>query len=139
MGVSYNKVTLLGNVAQDPETRYTQSGKAVTKFALAVNSPQSKEASFVDIIAWEGLGERCNTYLKKGSRALIEGRLSIRSYEDASGSKRKAMEIIINDMQMLSAQSGSEKAPAATSDGKSNRTFVKRKGGNDSAYAGRFA
>lgn len=138
MGVSYNKVTLLGNVAQDPETRHTQSGKAVTKFALAVNSPQSKEASFVDIIAWEGLGERCNTYLKKGSRALIEGRLSIRSYEDKDGAKRKVTEIIINDMQMLGVQGGESKALASTSSVKSNRTFVKRKGANDSAYAGRF-
>jgi single-strand DNA-binding protein len=137
MGASYNKVTLLGNLAQDPETRYTQSGKAVTKFALAINNPQSKEASFIDIIAWERLGETCQAYLKKGSRALIEGRLSIRSYEDKDGVKRKALEVVISDMQMLSGKDAG-KAPS-TSGGKSNRTFVKRKGGDDSAYAGRLA
>jgi single-strand DNA-binding protein len=100
-------VILVGNLTRDPEIRYTQSGKAVTKFTLAVNNPRNKEeTTFVDIVAWDRLGETCNTYLKKGSNTLIEGRLVIRSYDDKDGNKRKATEVVIDNMQMLGARVG---------------------------------
>jgi len=105
MAASFNKVILVGNVVRDPEIRYIGSGAAVTKFSIAVN-PNRKDAKpedtlFVDIVAWEKLAETCNTYLKKGSNVLVEGRLSIRSYDDKDGNKRKATEVVINTMQML--------------------------------------
>ena len=72
MAGSYNRVILVGNLTRDPEIRYTQSGKAVTKFTLAVNNPRNKEeTTFVDIVAWDRLGETCNTYLKKGTNTLV--------------------------------------------------------------------
>jgi single-strand DNA-binding protein len=110
MAGSYNRVILVGNLTRDPEIRYTQSGKAVTKFTLAINNPRNKEeTTFVDIVAWDRLGETCNTYLKKGSSALVEGRLVIRSYDDKDGNKRKATEVVIDNMQMLGARgAGSE-------------------------------
>jgi len=103
MAGSYNKVILVGNLTRDPEIRYVGSGAAVTKFTLAVNrrSKQSEETDYVDIVAWEKLAETCNTYLKKGMSCLVEGRLSIRSYEDKDGNKRKATEVVCNVMQML--------------------------------------
>ena len=103
MAGSFNKVILVGNLVRDPEIRYVGSGAAVTKFTLAVNrrSKQQEETDFVDIVAWEKLAETCNTYLKKGMSCLVEGRLSIRSYEDKEGVKRKATEVVINTMQML--------------------------------------
>ena len=74
----------------------------MTKFTLAVNNPRNKEeTTFVDIVAWDRLGETCNTYLKKGSNCLVEGRLVIRSYDDKDGNKRKATEVVIDNMQML--------------------------------------
>jgi single-stranded DNA-binding protein len=79
---SYNKCILVGNLTRDPEIRYVDAGgKAVTKFSLAVNrrTKQGDEAMFIDIIAWDKLGETCNTYLKKGAAALVEGRLTIRT------------------------------------------------------------
>ena len=107
MAGSYNRVILVGNLTRDPEIRYTQSGKAVTKFTLAVNNPRNKEeTTFVDIVAWDRLGETCNTYLKKGSNTLIEGRLVIRSYDDKDGNKRKAPAVVIDNMQMLGARVG---------------------------------
>jgi single-strand DNA-binding protein len=107
MAGSYNRVILVGNLTRDPEIRYTQSGKAVTKFTLAVNNPRNKEeTTFVDIVAWDRLGETCNTYLKKGSNTLVEGRLVIRSYDDKDGNKRKATEVVIDNMQMLGARQG---------------------------------
>ncbi len=105
MAGSYNRVILVGNLTRDPEIRYTQSGKAVAKFTLAVNNPRNKEeTTYVDIVAWDRLGETCNTYLKKGSSALVEGRLVIRSYDDKDGNKRKATEVVIDNMQMLGAR-----------------------------------
>ena len=109
MAASFNRVILAGNLTRDPEIRYTQSGKSVTKFTLAVNNPRNKEeTTFVDIIAWDRLGETCNTYLKKGSNALVEGRLVIRNYDDKDGNKRKATEVVIDNMQMLSTRRDAE-------------------------------
>ncbi|MEO7201553.1 MAG: single-stranded DNA-binding protein [Candidatus Tumulicola sp.] len=106
MAGSYNRVILVGNLTRDPEIRYTQSGKGVTKFTLAVNNPRNKEeTTFVDIVAWDRLGETCNTYLKKGTNTLVEGRLVIRSYDDKDGNKRKATEVVIDNMQMLGSRS----------------------------------
>ncbi|HZY95839.1 MAG TPA: single-stranded DNA-binding protein [Candidatus Cybelea sp.] len=112
---SFNKVILVGNLTRDPEIRYVNSGSAVTKFRIAVN-PNKRDAKpedtmYVDIVAWERLAETCNTYLKKGSPVLVEGRLSIRSYDDAklrdeSGQpiRRQATEVVISGMQMLSSR-----------------------------------
>jgi single-strand DNA-binding protein len=100
---SFNKIILVGNLTRDPEIRYVGSGAAVTKFTLAVNrrSKQQEETDYIDIVAWDKLAETCNTYLKKGMSCLVEGRLSIRSYESKEGEKRKATEVVCNSMQML--------------------------------------
>jgi len=109
MAGSYNRVILVGNLTRDPEIRYTQSSKSVTKFTLAINNPRNKEeTTFVDIVAWERLGETCNTYLKKGQSTLVEGRLVIRNYDDKDGNKRKATEVVIDNMQMLSSRRDGE-------------------------------
>ncbi len=113
MAGSYNRVILVGNLTRDPEIRYTQSGKSVTKFTLAVNNPRNKEeTTFVDIIAWDKLGETCNTYLKKGMSTLVEGRLVVRNYDDKDGVKRKAVEVVIDNMQMLGSRRDGEGAHA---------------------------
>jgi single-strand DNA-binding protein len=98
----------VGNLTRDPEIRYVGSGAAVTKFTLAVNrrSKQQEETDYIDIVAWDKLAETCNTYLKKGMSCLVEGRLSIRSYETKEGEKRKATEVVCNSMQMLDRAGG---------------------------------
>src|SRR5579884_1865168 len=105
MAASFNKVILVGTLVRDPEIRYIGSGAGVTKFRIAVN-PNKRDAKpedtlFIDIVAWDKLAETCNTYLKKGMQALVEGRLSIRQYDDKDGNKRQATEVVINTMQML--------------------------------------
>jgi single-strand DNA-binding protein len=105
MAASFNKVILVGTLVRDPEIRYIGSGAGVTKFRIAVN-PNKRDAKpedtlFVDIVAWDKLAETCNTYLKKGMQCLVEGRLSIRQYDDKDGNKRQATEVVINTMQML--------------------------------------
>jgi len=137
MAGSFNKIILVGNLTRDPEIRYVGSGAAVTKFTLAVNrrSKQAEETDFIDIVAWDKLAETCNTYLKKGMSCLVEGRLSIRSYDDKDGNKRKATEVVCNVMQMLDRASGPrpsmngdtgesyERAPAPARAGASTSTF----------------
>jgi single-strand DNA-binding protein len=107
MAGSYNHITLVGNLTRDPEIRYVDGGaKGVTKFALAVNrkSKGGYETMFVDIVAWDRLGEVCNQYLKKGMSALVAGRLVIRKYDDKDGNKRTAVEVVASDMQMLDSK-----------------------------------
>jgi single-strand DNA-binding protein len=122
MAGSYNRIILVGNLTRDPEIRYVQSGSAVTKFAIAVNrrTKGGDETTFVDIVAWDSgnykLAETCNTYLKKGMSVLVEGRLVIRSYEDKDGNKRKATEVVIDNMQMLESKGGGG-GPRANGDG----------------------
>jgi single-strand DNA-binding protein len=135
MAGSYNRIILVGNLTRDPEIRYTQSGKAVTKFSLAVNNPRNKEeTTFVDIVAWDKLGETCNTYLKKGQTTLVEGRLVIRTYDDKDGNKRKATEVVIDNMQMLSSRR--DGAPAAA--GEEEFASVGARAGNSSSTADVF-
>jgi len=105
MAASYNRVILVGTLVRDPEIRYIGSGAGVTKFRIAVNpnkkDPKPEDTLFIDIVAWEKLAETCNSYLKKGMSCLVEGRLSIRQYDDKDGNKRQATEVVINAMQML--------------------------------------
>ena len=103
----YNKAFLIGNLTRDPEVRYTTSGIAVAKFAIAVNRPKSKkstdekgEVDFINIVAWRRLAEVCKEYLKKGRPVAIEGRLQIRQYEK-DGQKRSFAEVVADNMQML--------------------------------------
>jgi len=101
-----NKAILVGRLAQDPEIRYTQAGKAVASFTLAVNRFSSggqgqNTADFIPIVAWEKLAEIVGNNLVKGSRCLVEGRLQIRSYEANDGSKRRVAEVVAQSVEFL--------------------------------------
>ena len=105
-----NKVLLSGNLARDPEVRYTQSGKAVASFPLAVNrrfgrnNDQQPSADFISIVAWEKTAEFCGNYLTKGSRILVEGRLQARSYDAQDGSKRYVTEVIVSSLEFCESR-----------------------------------
>ncbi|MDE2571767.1 MAG: single-stranded DNA-binding protein [bacterium] len=107
MAGSFNKFICVGRLTRDPEMRALSSGANVVKFTVAVDrrgrgtNRENRETDFFDITAWDRLAETCNTYLKKGMLVLIDGRVQIRSYEDRDGVKRKAVDVIANDMQML--------------------------------------
>jgi single-strand DNA-binding protein len=112
MAASVNKVILIGNLGRDPETRFTNSGSSVTNFSIATKeSYQDKSGTRQDrtdwhnIIVWGKQGETCAQYLKKGSAAYIEGRISYREYEAKDGSgKRKVTEIVATRVQFLSSR-----------------------------------
>jgi len=100
-----NKVILVGRLAQDPEVRYTQSGKAVASFNLAVNRFSSGQgqnnADFIPIVAWEKLAETCGNNIGKGSKVLVDGRLQIRMYEASDGQKRRVAEVVAQSIEFL--------------------------------------
>ena len=101
-----NKVILMGRLTRDPEVRYTQTGKVVCQFTLAVDRPFTnqegqREADFVPIVVWGKIAELCGNSLTKGQRALVEGRLQIRSYDAKDGTKRWVTEVIANSVEFI--------------------------------------
>lgn len=107
-----NKIMLIGNLGRDPEMNYLDTGTAITKFTLAVNrrvksktGERQEETDWFNIVAWDKLAETCNTYLKKGQKVFIEGRVSMRKYTDREGIQRTAFDVIASDMEMLTPKS----------------------------------
>ena len=115
---SLNRVILIGRVVAQPDLRYTQNGKAVANFRLAVDRRgKNDEADFIPIVAWERTAEICGEFLAKGKLVAIEGRLQTRTYETKDGQKRSAFDVVADDMRMLSGRNEGEAqgapAPAA--------------------------
>jgi single-strand DNA-binding protein len=115
---SLNRVILIGRVVAQPDLRYTQNGKAVANFRLAVDRRgKNDEADFIPIVAWDRTAEICGEFLTKGKLVAIEGRLQTRTYETKDGQKRSAFDIVADDMRMLSGRNEGEAqgapAPAA--------------------------
>ena len=101
-----NRVILIGRLTRDPELRYTPQGTAVCSFSLAVNRKFNREETdFIDIVAWRGLAENCASYLSKGRLAAVEGRIQVRTYENQEGQKRKAVEVVADDVRFLESKS----------------------------------
>ena len=101
-----NRVILIGRVANDPELKYTPSGVAVCTFRVAVNRPYSnaqgeREADFIDVVAWRQAAEFAANWLGKGRLVAVEGRLQIRSYQAQDGSRRRAAEVVIDNLKAL--------------------------------------
>lgn len=95
-----NTVQILGNLARDPEVRYTQSGKAVATFTVAAsntyidsNNETKEQTAFINCVAWGKLGESVGN-LRKGNRCFVEGRLQTRSYETQDGQKKYVTEVV---------------------------------------------
>jgi single-strand DNA-binding protein len=101
-----NLVVLVGNLTRDVETRFTQSGKQVASFTLAVPRPfQKGQTDFFDCTAWNQTAELVQMYLSKGKKCLVQGRLQIDTYEAQDGTKRKATKIICDRVEFLSPRS----------------------------------
>lgn len=103
-----NKIILLGRLTKDPEIRKTPTDKSVCTFTLAVDRPFSgrdgkREADFISIVTWNRTADLAFEYLTKGKRALVEGRLQIRSYE-AGGQKRWITEVIADRVEFVEAR-----------------------------------
>lgn len=105
--MNLNKVFILGNLTRDPELRQTPSGQAVCSFGLATNrffvdsaGQKQKAVEFHNVVAWGKNAEIIHRYLKKGSLALIEGRLQTRNWLDQQGNKHWRTEVIAERIQL---------------------------------------
>jgi single-strand DNA-binding protein len=108
MNTVANRVQLIGNLGQDPETKTLESGKKMAKFTLATDESYKDSdgkkvevTSWHNIVAWNGLADIAGKYLKKGRQVAIEGRISYRTYEDANKVTRYFTEIVASDLMML--------------------------------------
>jgi single-strand DNA-binding protein len=120
MAASLNKVFLMGNLTRDPELRYVPSGTAVANFTVAVNRPykdtageKKEEVSFIRVVVWGKMAEICGEYLSKGRPVLVEGRLKSRSWEDQSGQKRSALDVVAMSVQFLGSRGDKRQVSAA--------------------------
>jgi len=104
-----NKVLLIGNLGNDPDTRYTANGGAVTNLSLATteswkdkNTGEKQEKTeWHRVVLFGKLGEIAGEYLGKGSKVYIEGKLQTRKWQGKDGQDRYTTEIVASDMQML--------------------------------------
>jgi len=100
-----NKVIIVGRLTRDPEVRYTQTGKAVATFSVAVDTGygENKRADFIPVVVWDKLAEVVGNNLSKGRRVLVEGRLQIRDYEK-DGQKRRAADVVAQNVEFLDSK-----------------------------------
>jgi len=111
---SVNKVTLIGNLGRDPETRYMTNGEAVTNITVATtetwkdktSGEKQEKTEWHRVTFYRRLAEIAGEYLKKGSQVYIEGRLETRKWQDKEGKDRYTTEIIANEMKMLGSRQG---------------------------------
>lgn len=114
----FQTIIIVGNVGRDPEMRYTPGGQAVTSFSVATNRQYTnnsgetvKETIWFRVSAWGKTGEVCNQYLKKGSKVLVEGRLTAdpatggpRVWTTQDGSTRASFEVSAATVRFLSSR-----------------------------------
>ncbi len=108
MAASLNKVILIGNLASEPELKYTSGGTARTKFRVAVNrqfkdssGQLQEETAFVPIVTWGSQAENCAQYLSKGRSVAVDGRLRIYSFTDEEGKEVRWFEVVASSVQFL--------------------------------------
>jgi len=115
----FNLAVVEGRLTNDPELRYLQNGTALCKFSIANNQSYYKdenlqeEVNFIDITTWAKLAEKCNEYLKKGRRVLINGRLKQDKWQDNNGANRSKISIVGNQVQFLDQKKETEEKNAA--------------------------
>jgi single-strand DNA-binding protein len=124
---SVNKVILVGNLGRDAETKFTPSGAAVTKFAIATTrnwkdqqtNEWKEETNWTNVVVWRQ--ENLANYLMKGKQVYVEGRLQTRSYDDKDGKKVYTTEVVADEVILLGGKaeggSGIEAGPPAAATG----------------------
>ena len=108
-----NKVILLGRITAKPEIRYTGSNVPYVRFTVAVNrqfnnQDGTRDADFINIIAWRKQAEVICNYFDKGNQIAIEGRLQTGSYDGQDGNKRYTMDVVADSVQFLESRAQSQ-------------------------------
>lgn len=114
---------LIGNLGADPEVRHLQNGASVANFRIATSETykdkttgeKREQTEWHSIVAWRGLAEITEKYLRKGSKVYVEGKLRTRKWQDKDGVERYTTEIHADEMNMLDRASGGEGGAPMTS------------------------
>ena len=118
--MSLNRVTLLGNVGKDPDVRYLDTGVCVAQFSLATTEKgyatqdgkqYPDKTEWHDIVAWRGIAQIVEKYVRKGDKLYIEGKLRHSSYEDSNGVKRFRTDVYVDNMEMLTPKNEGKPVP----------------------------
>ncbi len=124
--MSINKIILLGNVGKDPDVRYLDNGVSVARFSLATTergytlangTVVPERAEWHNVVAWRGLAELAEKYIRKGSQLFVEGKITYRTWEDKNGQTRYTTEIVAENIELLGRRQqnqaeGNNPAPA---------------------------
>lgn len=129
MARGVNKVILIGNCGQDPETRFSGAGAAITNISVATSESwkdkqtgqQQERTEWHRVVFFNRLAEIAGEYLKKGSKVYIEGSLRTRKWQDQSGQDRYTTEIVANEMQMLDSRGSQGEGGYAPSQGQARQ------------------
>ena len=119
--MSFNKITIIGNLGRDPELRYTPQGTAVCDFSVAVNDrKRDKAGEWQDVTTWFKItfwgkqAENASKYLTKGRQAYIEGRLQVEEWTDRDGNNRYTLAVQGSDIQFLGEGRGESSEQSST-------------------------
>lgn len=105
-----NNAVIMGRIVADPELKTTANGTPVTSFTVAVDrrfskQGEEKQTDFLDIVAWKNTAEFVCKYFAKGSMIAVQGNIQTRTYEDKNGNKRKAVEIVAENVSFCGSKS----------------------------------
>lgn len=113
--MSFNKITVIGNLGRDPELRYTPQGDAVCDFSIAVNDRKRDKAgelqdhtTWFKVTFWRRQAETASKYLTKGRQVYVEGRLQVEEWSDRDGNNRYSLVIQGSELQFLGEKGGAE-------------------------------
>lgn len=110
MAGSVNKVILIGNLGKDPEIRFLENGTSLARFSIAtsetyldkITGEKREVTEWHSIVAWKGLATIVQTYLRKGMKVYVEGKLRTRTWQDETNHTNTVTEIVANEITMLS-------------------------------------
>ena len=129
----YNKIILMGNLTRDVEIRYSQGGSAIGNTGIATNrkwksqtGEQKEEVMFVDLTFFGRTAEIANQYLRKGSKVLVDGRLSLDQWTAQDGTKRSKHAVIVENLQMLPKSESTEGGSNYGNQSQSNQQYGKQ-------------
>lgn len=108
-----NRIVLQGRFAKDPELKRTQGGVAVVSFSLAVEQDYKpdggeRKTDFINVVAWRGTAEFVARYFTKGRMAVVSGRLQTRDWTDTEGNRRKAVEVVADNVYFCDSRPKTE-------------------------------
>lgn len=114
-----NVSVVMGRLVADPELRHTPNNIAVTSFTLAVDrsyvkSGADRQTDFIDIVAWRNTAEFISKYFRKGQMMVVQGSIQTRMYQDKDGNKRKAFEIVADNVNFADSKRSDSPAPSYT-------------------------